>query len=902
MTWTPQQADAALQTAAKRVNLDALYSIVASRARQDSAVFAGFVLRDEEDGSRVELTDQHVAVHRAMDAHKRLLVWSHVEAGKCEVAGSRVLLADGRWADIETLTEPCVVQVLDPDTFCLRTAPAGPVEYNGVKPVVRVELRSGRVLRLTHEHPLLTPTGWVEAARLQPGEHLATARRTGGSSGAEGSASPDEAALMGYLIGDGTCGLKGKVIFTNVDEAVLDRVRSLCAGRGWKLIRPPAWDISYCMTRVDLRTDQATAPTRWVRANGFACGSADKRVPARVMEASDAAVAAFIGAYFDCDGHVPKRATGGLEFSSTSRGLLEDVQLLLLRFGVASRLRYHHDRGESSAWRLMVSGEEDVWAFAVNIPLCGAKDAALRGRAIPRALSATLDVVPCAWRGAFHRELTAGDGTRYAMGIRPGGGNHRTVVRRVLADEPNAAVERLCAEGVRWDRVERVVQEVAQPTYALPVHDPAHCYLSSGVVSHNTNLALARMLWRLGRQPTMRWGVCSNTRGQAAKIVNAAARYIERSDALHAVFPTLTPSLSPSDPWADGFVTVERGASAIRDPSIQAFGAHGNVLGSRLDGLLIDDLLDYENTRTPYQREELARWFKATLLGRLTRDAEVIFNGNAFHVSDLMHQLEREGWPAVRAPVRDPDTGRSTWPARWPEDRIEEKIRELGPVEAARMLFCRASSDAEARFDSRLLATAMARGEGKTLTHSLTHLPPGVWTYTGVDLAVKRHARADLTSLFTIAVWEDGTREILNIESGRWTGPEIVHRIHDTQRRYQSQAGVEDNAAQEFLIQFAQAGGMGNRPIVPFHTGLNKHAPDYGVESLWVEVARGQWVIPNEGGNMHPEVRAWVDELLYYDPNLHAGDRLMASWIARETARRGTQKAETYRNVSFTSR
>ncbi len=43
---------------------------------------------------------------------------------------------------------------------------------------------------------------------------------------------------------------------------------------------------------------------------------------------------------------------------------------------------------------------------------------------------------------------------------------------------------------------------------------------------------------------------------------------------------------------------------------------------------------------------------------------------------------------------------------------------------------------------------------------------------------------------------------------------------------------------------------------------------------------------------LHPEVDAWVNEMLYYDPRSHTGDRLMASWFAREAARQGTIRAE----------
>jgi hypothetical protein len=73
----------------------------------------------------------------------------------------------------------------------------------------------------------------------------------------------------------------------------------------------------------------------------------------------------------------------------------------------------------------------------------------------------------------------------------------------------------------------------------------------------------------------------------------------------------------------------------------------------------------------------------------------------------------------------------------------------------------------------------------------------------------------------------------------------------------------------------------------------NKHHPEYGVESLAAEMAAGKWIIPCElDGSVQPEVSLWLTEMLYYDPQGHTGDRLMASWIAREGARKGSGRAQ----------
>ena len=54
-----------------------------------------------------------------------------------------------------------------------------------------------------------------------------------------------------------------------------------------------------------------------------------------------------------------------------------------------------------------------------------------------------------------------------------------------------------------------------------------------------------------------------------------------------------------------------------------------------------------------------------------------------------------------------------------------------------------------------------------------------------------------------------------------------------------------------------------------------------------VELRNMQWVVPSGAGGdrVSPEVQAWIREMLYYSPTAHTGDRLMASWLAREALR-----------------
>ena len=434
------------------------------------------------------------------------------------------------------------------------------------------------------------------------------------------------------------------------------------------------------------------------------------------------------------------------------------------------------------------------------------------------------------------------------------------------------------------------------PIRLAPMHRKWHRLVDKhprlNIISHveaakSQTLSVGRVLFELGKNPNTRCVIVSNTMMQAQKLLKSIASYIERSEELHEIFPDLKPN--PTGPWTLTQLAVERKGHP-KDPSVQSTGVHGAITGARIDLLVLDDILDYENARTPAGREDLWDWVHSALFGRLTANARVISVGNAYHRDDFLHRIEKNSlWTTVRFPVMEQD-GELSWPERWPIERITHKREELGPVEFSRQMMCQARDDTESRFQKQWVALCLTRGNGKGLVHAVAQPPPGSAIYTGVDLAVQQHSSADLTAFTTILVYPNGDREILNIESGRMAGPQILEKIKELYHRYQGIFFVENNAAQDFILQFLKASTA--IPVRPFTTGRNKVHPEFGIEGVAAEMAAGKWIIPNRDGKMHSEVEALVNEMLYYDPKAHSGDRLMSCWMAREAARKGTIKAE----------
>lgn len=398
-------------------------------------------------------------------------------------------------------------------------------------------------------------------------------------------------------------------------------------------------------------------------------------------------------------------------------------------------------------------------------------------------------------------------------------------------------------------------------------------------------ISIGRTLWELGKNPNLRFGIFSSTENQSRKIARTIAEYIDTSDELHEVFPHLRRGAL----WNDSALVVQR-TSIAKDPSVQCSPLTGKVLGSRLDRAILDDVLTFESAFSAAKRTHLWDWYQKNIPGRITEGGKVLVVGNAFAPDDFMHTLAKNtSWHSEKFPLVGPD-GKSTWPEVWSEARIAARRAELTPEEFNRQMLCVARDDASSRFQRLWVDACMERGEGRKPAVALQNIPPGYSVHTGVDLGSRQHKKSDQTVLLTFVQHPDGSMEIIEVQSGRWAGPEIVQRVIDVHHRFRSIVYVENVHAQQFIVDFTKH--TSSVPVVPFATDSRKNHPEFGIETIAVQMANRKWIIPNENGKCHPEIEALVQEILYYDPNAHTGDRLMAMWIAMEGARRQKPKLQ----------
>jgi hypothetical protein len=434
-------------------------------------------------------------------------------------------------------------------------------------------------------------------------------------------------------------------------------------------------------------------------------------------------------------------------------------------------------------------------------------------------------------------------------------------------------------------------------------------------------------LWLLGNDLTQRGAIVSRTRGQAEKVLSMVADYItdkELSAALTLVFPWLKKPEGGGTTWSASKISIQRDA-AIRDPSLVAVGIDGRIHGSRISWLVADDCIDDENSKTPDVREVTAGKFDGRLASRLDpTGARAVVTNTPWDREDLTYHLEETaGWPtltmdiygniwvanataawmanaeatllrpsthtpgAFRLRAHDPDPDEETliFPERYTKESVAEIRKRMLPHEFARLMLCQPFDAEQARCQRSWLELCKKRGIGTSLVATYRGENP---TYTGVDLAIGTKMKHDKTVFFTFEVLPDGSKRILDIESGRYEGPRIIDMMIQKSEAYQSVIAVETVAAQKYILQFALAQKRSLQVFAHSTGAANKMHVTYGVESVFTEFRNSAWIIPCDiHGQCHPEVQRLIDSALFYQPPpAHTPDHLMAMWIGRERARK----------------
>ncbi|WP_297520314.1 LAGLIDADG family homing endonuclease, partial [Thermococcus sp.] len=238
---------------------------------------------------------------------------------------------------------------------------------------IHIRFSNGREITVTPEHPVLV---WEKGEIIEkPAEKvskddLAVAVRRYPPTENE-DVSEETAKLLGFLLSVGfsyTNPANGyyEVGFTNTDEKLVEEFKALLRKLGLKYnvhIRERAGERRLYTIRVISKEFYERLKREFPEAfpeKGGERPARRKRVPARILGASDNAKRAFLNAFFKGDGFVDKYRVG---LTTSSKRMAEDLQDILLSLGVYSYV-FEEKREGREYYKVIVSGTTDMERFA----------------------------------------------------------------------------------------------------------------------------------------------------------------------------------------------------------------------------------------------------------------------------------------------------------------------------------------------------------------------------------------------------------------------------------------------------------------------------------------------------------------------------------------------------------
>jgi replicative DNA helicase len=314
-------------------------------------------------------------------ADKRPMLADLRESG-CLTGDARVLRADtGAEVTIGDLADSGErdIPVWSLDTH-LRMVPATMTHAfpTGVKQVFELRLASGRQVTASANHPFLTVDGWLRLDELEVGGHIAVPRVVPAPK--EAQIWPEaEVVMLAHLLGDGDVAPRQPIHYTSADPACLDAVSDAAAHFGIAPRRVERGNRTHLHlpSPVGLAQGRRNPIAEWLDQWGlYGKRSHEKFIPSPVFSLADDQIALFLGHLWATDGSIGvHQCRSGLRprihLATTSRRLADDVQRLMTRLGIQSRISRVRSARYGTSWSVDVIGPDNMRSFISEIGVYG---------------------------------------------------------------------------------------------------------------------------------------------------------------------------------------------------------------------------------------------------------------------------------------------------------------------------------------------------------------------------------------------------------------------------------------------------------------------------------------------------------------------------------------------------
>ena len=360
----------------------------------------------------------------------------------------------------------------------------------------------------------------------------------------------------------------------------------------------------------------------------------------------------------------------------------------------------------------------------------------------------------------------------------------------------------------------------------------------------SSTITVGYSVWQIVNNPNVRILIVNATYEMIKKFVSQIQDHLKKNPKILEIYGDLT---KDAPIWNESTIKLRTENSfEIREPTLLGYGMTGNLVSTHFDIILLDDLVNWDNTTTLEQIDKVKSFYKSTL-DLLEPFGELIIIGTPYHFGDLYAWIEDEdeaihkNFAIFKKPAYTGDWGEGDllFPERLGWERLGQLKRTQGPRHFATQYMLRPILDEDAVFKYDFRYYEETDLKGIELLH-----------YMAIDPAFSQNRDADKTAFIVVGVDRDNNWYILDIYAKRLSPKETIDMIVNMNQKWHPRViAIETVAWQKAVAQF-MVDEIKQRRISPLpikfvkpetsrSTGLSV-PKQYRIESLEPRYASGQ--------------------------------------------------------------
>ncbi|MCX6706374.1 MAG: hypothetical protein NTV24_04735, partial [Candidatus Woesebacteria bacterium] len=399
---------------------------------------------------------------------------------------------------------------------------------SGIHPTIKIETYRGYSLQGSLNHPILTwgtdnngkpSLAWKMFGGIKEGEYAAI-NRTSTFFPREPSVknyhpkfedkrtdihtlpskmTPELAFILGSLVAEGNVS-KEQLGFCNSDPEYLERFKQCfkkvfpdCRLHEYKR-KPQGFTKKYYYS-LEIHSKQVIEFLKSLGLNPVR--AAQKEVPWIIYQSSKNSLSSFLRGYAEGDGSAYLSGAPEISFISMSKNLLDQLQIILLRFGIEGSVRYQKSK---KIYKLFIRGHNNLNLFAKQINFTSDKKAQKLSQICKmnsdELIMSKTDFIPFILDYLRKSKKYYG----HIEWLKKHNFDRLPKLKKIwpkletfLDKDDKLILEEILKNGFLFDKITKVQKSSKERVYSIGVDSSDHSFISNGFISHNTEVKLAKV-------------------------------------------------------------------------------------------------------------------------------------------------------------------------------------------------------------------------------------------------------------------------------------------------------------------------------------------------------------------------------------------------------------------------